>query len=72
MSQFGTLKRRSAYSVICKDVYTKAVTTTSAHQLETSGETTCSGDTKFKFDINKCLNDICVLLGYGTTWLGDW
>ena len=53
-------------------MYTKAVTTTSAHQLETSGETTCSGDTKFKFDINKCLNDICVLLGYGTTWLGDW
>jgi len=50
MSQFGTLKRTSAYTVICKDGYTKAVTTTPEHQLDVSGETTRSGDIKFKFD----------------------
>ena len=50
MSQFDTLKRTSAHTVICKDGYTKAVKTTSAHQLEASGETTRSGDIKFKFD----------------------
>ena len=47
MSHFGTLKRTSAYTVICKDGHSKAVTTTSAHQLEAIGETTRSGDIKF-------------------------
>jgi hypothetical protein len=50
MSQFGTLKRTRAYTVICKDGYSKAVTTTSAHQLEARGETIRIGDIKFKFD----------------------
>jgi hypothetical protein len=65
MSQFGTLKRTSAYIVICEDGHSKAVTTTSAQQLEASGETTRSDGINFKFD-----SVIIVLMTFAFFW--DW
>jgi hypothetical protein len=63
MSQFATLKRWSAYTVICKDGHSKAVTTTSAQQLEASSETTRSGGINFEFD-----SVISVLMTFAFFW----